>query len=168
MTNQPRVYGKCSNYVKQREKGWKELESRHQSIRESVYVCVLEGVAKYTSVCVIWCKGRKNVRELPRVERGGLHRHRLQSDVLLTVNSVQPDKHTKGSNPDSKGCRHTKRSRQNSFIIFKQLFKNNGKNISELIELIKDINLTELGRNKEDEIMQNISKKKLLATYLTE
>lgn len=40
------VYGKCSNYVKQRDKGWKELESRHQSIRESVCVCALEGVVK--------------------------------------------------------------------------------------------------------------------------
>lgn len=95
------VYGKCSNYVKQRDTGWKELESRHQSIRESVYVhvCALEGVVKYTSVCVIWCEGRKNVRELPRVERRGLDRDRLQSDVLLTINSVQPDKITKRIKP---------------------------------------------------------------------
>lgn len=36
------------------------------------------------------------VWELPRVEGGGLRRYRLQSDVFLAVNSVQPDEHKKG------------------------------------------------------------------------
>lgn len=50
-TNQLQVYSKSSDYVKQREEGWKDLESRHQSGRGSVYVSVLEGVANYASVC---------------------------------------------------------------------------------------------------------------------
>lgn len=40
----------------------------------------------------MYCLVQKAVRDSPRVEGAGLPRYRLQSDVFLPINSVQPDK----------------------------------------------------------------------------
>lgn len=65
--------------------------------------CVSWRVWLTRQVCVIGLYNDwKNAWELPRVKGGGLHRHGLQSDVLLAVNSVQPDEHRRGLNPQEK------------------------------------------------------------------
>lgn len=59
-------------------------------------VCEPEGVAASASLSM--CHGASC--DSPRVQGRGLHRHRLQPDVLLPINSVQPVRHTLGLKPE--------------------------------------------------------------------
>lgn len=75
---------------------------RKQSVRGGCK-CVSWRVWRNRQACVIRLyKDCRNAWELPRVKGGGLQRHGLQSDVLLAVNSVQPDEHRRGLNPQKK------------------------------------------------------------------
>lgn len=65
-----------------------QIKQGYKSIKKTECVCCMMLETNH----VMFLQFRKGVRESPRVEGAGFHRYRLQSDVFLAINSVQPDK----------------------------------------------------------------------------